>query len=267
MKPPHRCICVNTTKTTKSELAQALRAEGMSVDSNTNLDNSLYISKTGDLSLSPAFKAGLFHIMDESSMLAAKLLGAKAGDTVIDVCAAPGGKSFAIAESMDNTGVVYSRDCYEHKVSLIADGAERLGLNIIKAELKDAAIPDNNAIADCVVVDAPCSGLGLVSKKPDIKYTKTREDIAELAKLQRKILKASVSLVKPGGKLLYSTCTVSYEENAENVRYITEELGLEPIAMELPDKIEYSTAKDGYIEILPSDYGTDGFFISLFRRK
>lgn len=267
-QPPQLSICVNTLKTDRQKLKEILEVEGMTVSCDTLLPNSLYITKTQDLGSSEAFKQGLFHIMDESSMLAVYLLGAKSGDRVIDVCAAPGGKSCAIAENMNNKGIVVAGDCYEHKVKLISENAERLGIDIIEARLRDALNEyDDNELYDCVLVDAPCSGLGLVKKKPDIKYNKSLEDITELAQLQMQIAKKAARLVKKGGYLVYSTCTISKRENLDNVERIKAELGLEEVKLELPEGISCDTAEKGYIELLPGKYNTDGFFIALFRRK
>ena len=256
---------MNTLKTDKNSLADMLKAEGMEIESNTLTDSSLYLYRTNNIAESKAYQKGLFHIMDESSLLSVKALAPKKGSTVLDLCAAPGGKSFAIAEAMENTGLVISRDIYEHKVRLIEEGAVRLGLDCIRPEMRDAMIPDTDTKADYVVVDAPCSGLGLVRKKPDIKYSKKPEDIDELVNIQRKILTAAEKSVAPDGILLYSTCTISHKENIDNVRWFCDNFDFEP------DKIEnitgYDTAKEGHIQILPCDNDTDGFFIARLRRK
>ncbi len=261
--PPHMSICVNTLRTSKDMLAADLRAEGIKIESNTLLDNSLYLYRTNNISESNAYKKGLFHVIDESSLMAVKALAPKKGSTVLDVCAAPGGKSFAIAEAMDDTGLVISRDIYEHKIKLMDEGAKRLGLSCIKTELRDASVPDADTAADYVVADAPCSGLGLVRKKPDIKYNKSMEDIDELVKIQRKILAAAEKSVAKNGILLYSTCTISHKENIDNVRWFCEnfDFELEEITG-LPGR-----GAEGYIQLLPCKDNTDGFFIARLRRK
>lgn len=262
---PRVSICVNTLKTDKTTLAGMLEAEGMEIDSNTLLDNSLYLYRTNNIAESKAYKKGLFHIMDESSLMSVKALAPEKGSTVLDVCAAPGGKSFAIAEAMENTGLVIARDIYEHKIRLIEEGVRRLGLDCIRAEIRDAEVPDTQTRADYVVVDAPCSGLGLVRKKPDIKYTKGPEDIDKLVEIQRKILTAAEKSVAKNGILLYSTCTISRRENTDNVKWFCENFDFEP------EKINtikgYDTAERGCIQILPCDNNTDGFFIAKLRRK
>lgn len=264
---PKVSLCVNTSKISKEELVKELEKENVAVDANTLLDNSIYINRTSNIANLEAYKKGYFHIMDESSILAAKILSPEG--VVVDTCAAPGGKSFAMAEFMKNKGVIFSRDVYEHKLELINEGAKRLGLENIKPQLFNSMEVDSETKADYVLVDAPCSGFGLVRKKPDIKYNKQFEDIDELVKIQRKILEASSQLVKVNGVLVYSTCTISHKENIDNVRWFCKEFGfsLESIEKYLPEKIKCETAKDGYIRLLPNLYGTDGFFIARMRKN
>lgn len=268
-KPPRISICVNTVKTDKNTLKDKLFAEGIAVDSDTLLDNSLYIYRTNNISESKCYKEGLFHIMDESSLLAVYALAPAKGAVSADVCAAPGGKTFAIAEYMANEGCVYSGDVYDHKLQLINEGAERLGLSCVKTMLRDASSADTSFKADYVLVDAPCSGLGLVRKKPDIKYNKTYEDIQELSAIQKNILKASASIVNDNGVLVYSTCTISPDENIENVKWFCSQYGftLESLENYLPDTIKSETLSQGYIQLLPYEYGTDGFFIARMRKN
>lgn len=268
-QPPRLSVCVNATKLSKNELKNKFSDEGIAVDSDTLLDNSLYIYRTSNIAESSCYKEGLFHIMDESSMLAVKIMAPLKNSVVVDVCSAPGGKSFAIAEYMGDSGKVYSRDIYSHKIELIEEGAKRLGIKSIKTELRDAAEADNELKADYVLVDAPCSGFGLVRKKPDIKYNKVYEDIEELSALQRKILAASSVMVKEGGILVYSTCTISHKENIENVKWFCREYGFTPedISKYLPENMSCDTAGKGYIQLLPHEYGTDGFFIARMRKN
>lgn len=268
---PRVGICINTSKTTPDELKALLAEDNVAVTDGCISKDSLYISKTSDITQTKAYNRGLFHIMDESSMLAVKILNPQAGDTVMDVCAAPGGKSFYCGYLMQNKGKIVSGDVHEHKISLLQDGAQRLGLDIINPVLSDASEINESFInkADCLIADAPCSGLGLVKKKPDIKYNKTYDDILSLAKLQRDILKNAAVYVKPGGYLVYSTCTVSYKENVENIKWFLDNFDYKAVDITplLPSKINCATAKDGYLQILPGDFGTDGFFIAKFVRK
>lgn len=268
---PRVGVCINTVKTDRAALKAELAKDNVAVTDGCISQDSLYLSKTSDITEVRAYKEGLFHIMDESSSLAVKILAPKEGATVMDVCAAPGGKSFYCGYLMHNKGSIISGDIHEHKIKLISDGAERLGLDLISPVLADASVYDEKYkdTADYLIADAPCSGLGLVKKKPDIKYNKNYEDILSLAELQKKILTAAAAYVKPGGVLVYSTCTVSKKENIENVNWFLDNFDYETVDISdiLPDNIKCDTAKKGYIQILPGDFGTDGFFIAKFVRK
>jgi len=200
-----------------------------------------------------AYKNGLFHIQDISSQCCCEALAPEAGELVIDLCAAPGGKSFTIAELMGNTGTVLSFDLYDSRVSLIKQGAERLGLDIIKAEVGDAAIfNDKLPHADRVLCDVPCSGLGVIRRKPEIKYKK-KADIEDLPAIQKRILANAKRYVRDGGKLVYSTCTLNRAENED----IAEEFAAENMDFILKEK---------KINLL-GENGGDGFFYAVFERK
>ncbi len=246
---PPITICVNTTKTTKEALVKRLKEEGIETSSSGNGANMLYISKTSDITKSNAFNEGLFHIMDESSMKAVEMLKPEKGDIIFDVCAAPGGKAFYCSYIMENTGVIYCGDVHEHKIKLINEGANRLGIDIIKTEIQDATVnaPEKNELADKIIIDAPCTGLGLLRKKPDIKYKKTASDVKALVEIQRKMLMACHSYVKPGGTLLYSTCTLSKQENMDNVEWFISKAPFELDEVKL---------------YLPELGGRDGFFMA-----
>ena len=263
---PKICICVNTNKTTKNELKHILTKEGMQVEDGKISKNSLYIRKTKNIADSKAFKNGLFHIMDESSMLSVEILQPKVSETIIDVCSSPGGKSFYCSYVMNNTGKIFSRDIHNHKIELMNDTIKRLDIKNIKLELKDATkfYEENEEMADKLIIDAPCSGFGIVRKKPDIKYTKTKEDIKELVNVQREILKSSYKYVKKGGILLYSTCTLFEEENIKNVKWFCENYDFELCSIDYPLKVD--TLEKGYINILPNMFNTDGFFIAKLKR-
>lgn len=207
-------VRVNTLKTNAEELIQKFEACGICAEK-TDLQNLLKISKNTDLTKLDEYRSGLFSLQNISSKKAIDVLAPKKGDTVFDLCAAPGGKSCAAAEQMENEGEILSFDIYEHKIKLIENSAKRLGIDIIKAEVSDAQIKNDKLIqkADKVIVDAPCSGIGTIHKKPDIKWTREENDILELSKIQKNILLCASEYVKPKGELLYSTCTVFEEEN------------------------------------------------------
>lgn len=263
-KSPKISICVNSLKITRQALKSILENEGMTVSEGEISPHCLIISGSSDISGSEAYKKGLFHVMDEGAMTAVAACGVKPGETVYDLCAAPGGKSFYISYLMENKGAVYASDIYEHKIELMKKGAERLGIDCIKFSLSDASIvkKDMKEKADCVLLDVPCSGLGLIRKKPDIKYNKSMEDTKALSKIQRKLLDAAALYPKIGGRLLYSTCTLSKRENEDNIQYF-----LEKYPYELETIPLLSGDNNGCIQLTPHEHGTDGFFIARLIRR
>ncbi len=181
------------------------------------IENTVMITSPFDLNKCRSFQNGLFHIEDLSSYECACALNAQEGETVLDVCSAPGGKAFTIAELMKNKGEIYAFDLYEHRVKQIVDGAERLGISIIKAEVSDALVYNaNNPKADKILCDVPCSGFGIIRRKPEIRY-KELDSIADLPKIQLSILETSSGYLKNGGRLIYSTCTLNKKENEKVV--------------------------------------------------
>ena len=252
-KPPKVSIYTNTNKINKTNLMAILNNEGVVVQESDFMPNSLKISNTGDITQLSSFKSGLYHIIDESSVYAISRLQPKKGDRVLDLCAAPGGKSFLMAYLMNNEGEIIASDIHEHKIKLLKDGISRLGLSIIKPQLANALEynPTYEGVFDIVILDAPCSGLGIIRKKPDIKLFK-EDNIKELAQLQKDMLKVAYKYLKPSGKLLYSTCTISKSENEDNIDWATKNLPLQ--------LLEHN-------QILPQHYGTDGFFVSILQRN
>ncbi len=271
LKTPKVSAAVNTLKTDEKGLIKAFKEDNIGSVRAKIGEGILNVSKTSDISESAAFKQGLFHIMDQSAYLCIKLLDPKKGERILDVCAAPGGKSFLAAYLMENTGEIVSRDIYKHKLRLVQNVAKRLGIDIIKPELFDAAQykPEDKVAFDRVLVDAPCSGLGLLKKKPDIKYNKTLEDIEALVELQKKILTAAQEYVKPGGVLAYSTCTVSKKENEDIRDWFLKEFDFDccDISSLVPKGGEAPTLKEGYINITPYMWGGDGFFAAKFIKR
>lgn len=258
--------CVNTLKTTAAELAALLDKEGVLASPGMFMPNALRLKRTSDISRLAAFSSGLFHVMDESAMLAAAVSGVREGGSFLDVCAAPGGKTFMAAYAMNGIGTIHARDVFPHKIKLLEEGKRRLGLNNIQIELKDALVRDEASVAafDTVLVDAPCSGLGLIGKKPEIKYTKTNEDILEMQSLQRRILTICSEYIKPGGSLVYCTCTLTPEENEQNADWFLKNFPFKQadITGALPKGLNETGT--GYVKVLPHEYGTDGFFIAKF---
>ncbi len=263
-------IRTNLSKTTPEQLKEALEKEGVTVKDTTYLPYSFYISNYNFLNHLPEFREGMFQVQDESSMLVGEIAGVKENDIVIDVCAAPGGKTLHMAEKLNGTGMVYSRDLTYEKTAYIEENVERLGLTNVTVSAQDALVLDKDSVnkADVLICDLPCSGLGVIGKKPDIKYKMTKEQLGDLSKLQREILKVVTSYVKQGGTMIYSTCTINKEENEENMNFIVNELGfeLESIDAYLPETLRNETTKKGYLQLLPGIHNTDGFFISRLKK-
>lgn len=214
---------------------------------------------------------GNIQVQDVSSMLVAEIADPREGDYVIDLCAAPGGKSLCIADKLKGTGRVDARDISRTKTDLIRENAIRQNfLNVVVTE-KDATELDSEALekADILLADVPCSGLGVIGRKTDIKYNISQAGIQELAALQRKILEQASTYVKPGGTLIYSTCTVTPEENIENVQWFTEHYPyeLESLDPYLCEELRGETTKEGYLQLLPGIHHCDGFFIARLKRK
>lgn len=218
-----------------------------------------------------AFRDGLIRIQDLSSSLAGDVAGINEGDFVLDVCGAPGGKGLHAADLLHNTGHVEIRDISDYKVSLIEDNISRSGCTNVSASLWDARDFDESMEekADVVIADLPCSGLGIIGRKPDIKYNVSMAGIEELASLQRQILSTVWRYVKPGGILVYSTCTVNRLENDENRSWFLKEYPFEPVDIKerLGMHFHESSLKEGYIQLFPGIHPCDGFFISVMRRK
>lgn len=215
---PQLSIRANITKVGRDELKEKLVQMGFDVVNGNFSERTLHVKGSGLLE-TELFKKGYFSVQDEASTLTADTVGALAGEHVIDVCAAPGGKTCAIAEMMMNQGTVISCDIYEHKLDLIQGAADRLELTIVEPNLHDGTIGNVSwyESADKVLVDAPCSGLGVIRRKPEIKY-KNITDFSELVNIQRRILDNSAKYVKAGGTLVYSTCTINDDENEKQIK-------------------------------------------------
>lgn len=254
-----------------SDIVKELESEGVTVIQNPLYKYALDIKDYDYLSKINVFNEGKINVQDVSSMLVAHIANPKKDDFCIDLCAAPGGKTIHLAELLEGTGNVISRDVSEYKLGLLADNIERCGLENVEVELADATVLDEKLIekADVVIADLPCSGLGVIGKKSDIKYNMTMEKQEELVALQRKILGNAWKYLKPNGVLIYSTCTINKKENIENLNWLLNEFPLEAedISNYFDDEYKCETMKDGYIQMLPGINHTDGFFISKMRKK
>lgn len=278
------------TEEEMQEIQKALAAKGGSLIPAGLLPYAYVLTCEGGPGVFPPFLKGLCTVQDVSSMLAVEAAGIKSGDFVLDVCAAPGGKAVFAAEKALPEGSVLARDLTEHKTEYIAENKERMRTGNLTVQTWDATIPDEALFekADVVLVDAPCSGLGVIAKKRDIKYRATREGLLELVSLQKKILETVQQYVKPGGILLYSTCTINRQENEEVAAWFLQEFPFRPgeIAPVLPkqlwkedsgntgrdkaaeNKNKESGKETAYsIQLLPGIHGTDGFFMARFVKE
>ncbi len=252
------CVRVNLLKTDKEKmLAQLENAEA------GKISPSAIYTKGFDVGTSSEYKEGLIMPQDEAAMLACEILAPKKGDVVIDLCAAPGGKTTYIAQLMENKGKILAFDIHEHKIQLITENAKRLGIDIISAYEGNSSEYNENyrECADCVLADVPCSGLGIIRKKPEIK--KRYQKSEELYEIQYKILENAAKYLKIGGSLVYSTCTIETEENEKIIsKFLKEHNEFETVDISSYFKNEKASAKKGYVTLYPNADGTDGFFIA-----
>ena len=257
---------VNTTKITTEQLIERLEKENVCAKAVSWLPGAVELEQTGSVAHLQAYEEGLFHIQDISSQLCCSVLAPKPGQTIADLCAAPGGKTFTMAEQMENQGKLLSFGKYKGKVGLIRQGAKRLGLSIVEASIRDSSNPKEKLLfADGVLCDAPCAGLGIIRRKPEIRY-KPQEELKDLPLVQRSILKEAAKQVKPGGTLVYSTCSLNPAENGEVADwFLKEHSDFKAKPLNLPASIKQVVDQsDNQITLLPHIHGTDGFFIAVF---
>ncbi|MCD7864270.1 MAG: 16S rRNA (cytosine(967)-C(5))-methyltransferase RsmB [Lachnospiraceae bacterium] len=254
----------------RQELLTRMQEQGVEVSQHPYLPYAYCLTNLEGVHRLPGYQQGLFAVQDVSSMLCVEAAGIREGDFVLDVCAAPGGKACLAADKTGKNGRVLARDVSDIKLSAVEENAGRLQIDWLSVQLQNAVEYDESmeAKADVVLADLPCSGLGILGKKQDIRYHVTPESLLELQTLQRQILDVVVRYVKPGGTLIYSTCTIDPLENEDNREYIMKELGLKPesIVQYLPEQLRRETAGEGYIQLLPGRDLSDGFFISRFRK-
>lgn len=264
---PKTVVQVNTLKISTGELIKELEVAGVEAQPHSWMENALILSGTGDLERLSAFQKGWFYVQDPAAKLSVLCADLKPGQRVLDCCAAPGGKSFAAAIAMQGNGEIISCDIYAHKTRLISAGAERLGISCISAKQQDAAQMVSQWVGsmDTVIADVPCSGYGIIRKKPDIRY-KSPKTMENLPILQSEILKNQASYVRPGGVLLYSTCTLVRQENEGVVEsFLRENPDFTLEALPLP--AVFPKNETGMLALVPGQYDTDGFFIAKLRRK
>jgi len=261
--PGDICIRTNRLRITADELADILVKKGLQVKKGEYFKEALYIKGTS-IEEMDEYRKGYFMVQDEASMLVSYILEPKPGELILDVCSAPGGKTTHIAELMNNRGRIVARDVYPHKLDMVIRNAKRLGIDIIETEEKDALLlyRDDFERFDRVLVDAPCSGLGIIRNKPEVKWNRKPEDISKLAEMQYNILHNSSFYVKRGGTLVYSTCTITREENIGVVnRFLSEHKNfkLDEFSLKFGKNID---GERGLIEVFPNTHGLDGFFIA-----
>lgn len=260
-------VRTNTLKTSPSELLLNLTSVGVEAERSQLVDEGFTLVSHGSLDQLEALQEGYCQVQDESSMLVAHVVDPQPNDFILDVCSAPGGKTTHMAALMHNVGKIVACDIYDHKLKRVLDNATRLGVHIIQPRLGDAreVWQEYPQQADRVLVDAPCSGLGVLRRKPDSRWRKSPELLKELPKLQLAILKSAAACVKPGGTLVYSTCTIAHEENQDVVKaFLAEakEFVLVHAGQRLPVARE-----DEMVQLYPQRDGTDGFFIACLQRK
>lgn len=264
---PYVTVRVNSLKCDYDEVLNSLREDGYLVSEGEVAPEAIKIIKGSSIEENKFFKKGYITVQDESAMLVAPLLDAKENDIIFDLCSAPGGKTTHIAELINNKGVINAFDIYEHKLKLIEENSKRLGVDIIHPIQFDATILNGDYIdtASRVLIDVPCSGIGIIRKKPEIKDTKNLKDIAQIIEIQRKIMDNAAKYVKVNGILLYSTCTINKDENENNIKWFIEKFKnfeIEKINIGNKNNFIYS---EGCLTILPSE-NMDGFFIAKLKR-
>ena len=263
---PVQSVRVNGMKTTRDELLQKLRQDCPGEWQPSPIaEQGIRYSGNVPLAHSRWYQEGWLTVQDESAQLVSEILDPKPGMRVLDACAAPGGKTTHLAERMNDRGTVLAWDIYAHKGDLIRQTAKRLGLSSISVEQFDARLGSQREIEpfDAVLLDAPCSGLGVIRRRPEIKWLRKEKDITELVRLQRELMEGLAPLVRPGGVLVYSTCTLGREENEENVNWFLERFP----DFQLDQETSHPMCSDGWVQIFPDQYDSDGFFIARMRRR
>lgn len=266
---PKICARVNTLKTDKNSLIAELAKENVTAEEIPFLENAVSLTETGSIERLSAYKSGKLHIQDASSQLCVDFLSPKPREVLLDICSAPGGKSFTAAQYMGDRGKIFACDLYDHKLKLISDGAKRFGIHSIVTLKRDGASSDVSLpLADKILCDVPCSGLGILSRKPEIRY-KDNLITDDLPELQYKILCQSAQYLANGGRLVYSTCTLNPAENNKNARrFLEEHPDFYGVKLSLPTQINRAfEEKDYEITLMPHTAGTDGFYIAVFGKK
>ena len=258
-------IRVNTLKTSINVLMDRLKDKGYKLRKGDYAKDCIIIENPAGLTSTAEFTLGLFTIQDESSMLVSEVLNPTQGTLILDMCAAPGGKSTHLAQLINDHGTIIARDQSEDKLKLIEENIRRLGIRSIKTEVFDALKLDENLIGkvDYLLLDAPCSGFGLIRRKPDIKWNRTKEEVNSLVEIQERMLNIASNYIKDNGVLVYSTCTINNDENLNQItKFLNNNPQFELQSFKISNKMIDQTQNRGYLQLLPSVHGTDGFFIA-----
>lgn len=266
---PTAVRCQEYLNSTEDTIA-SLRSQGVKVEKAPYIKTAYYISEYDYLPALHAFTMGRIQVQDVSSMLVGEIAAPSPGDRILDLCAAPGGKSLHVADKMKGQGHVEARDVSEYKVQLMEENFRRADAVNIEAVCRDACVYEEETAgsADIVLADVPCSGLGVIGRKTDIKYKMTPEKQEQIIKLQRKILENAAAYVRPGGILIYSTCTIAREENQDNIHWFVNHYPFQPESLDpyLCEELHSETTGQGYLQLLPGVHESDGFFIARLRR-
>ena len=259
-KIPYLSVRVNKLKYSEEEFEEFLKERDIQIIKKVD---TVYYVNSGLIINSKEFKEGKIIAQDASSYLAAKNLGVKPDDLVLDICAAPGGKTAVLAEEMENKGEIIAIDIHQHKKKLIEENMKKLGIDIVKATVLDARnVNKQGRKFDKILLDVPCSGYGVIRKKPEILYTKNRENVEELASLQLEILNSAADILKDGGELIYSTCTIISQENTENVeKFLNERKEFKVKALNIPENVSGEYDKLGGFSINYKEKIMDNFYI------
>lgn len=265
---PSITLRVNSLKGDYDSVLEELERLGYNVEEGSISPDAIVIKGGSAIEANELFNEGKCTVQDESAMLVAPVLELEKYDTVLDICSAPGGKTTHIGEILENTGKVLAFDLHENKLSLIKENCERLGVKNVELSQMDGTILNEKLIniGDKVLIDVPCSGLGIIRRKPEIKWNKNKDDLKSLIKIQREIMKNSWQYLKSGGVMVYSTCTLNKEENEENIRWFLksyEDAKLDTVFIGKGENIEYT--EDGMVTILPNK-NMDGFFIAKLKK-
>jgi 16S rRNA (cytosine967-C5)-methyltransferase len=261
---------LDTNKISREEYAACLEKEKIPWKNGNYSDEVFLLTKVADVAALPGYEQGWFFVQDESSLLPVMCSGIKKGDTVADICSAPGGKSMHALIKLAGTGRLYARDVSEQKVAKVRENIKRMGYTNAVCSVWDATKTDSEmqASVDVIIADVPCSGIGIIGRKPEIKYH-AMQQAQTLVSLQREICRQSVQMLKPGGTFIYSTCTINRAENEENVQWLENELGLvrESLNPYLPESLCNRMTETGMLQMLPGIQKSDGFFVARLRKK